>query len=112
MHRLVMTSEAYRMASVYENTDSSAADPENRWLWRYRTQRLEAEALRDTIMTVSGGIDLTVGGPPIFPHVPEGILKASAKGIWHNELERACRLAPQCLCLPPALTRVPLLRHV
>ena len=85
MHRLVMTSEAYRMASVYENIDNTAADPENRWLWRYRTQRLEAEALRDTIMTVSGGIDLTVGGPPIFPHVPEGILKASAKGIWYNE---------------------------
>ncbi len=85
MHRLIMTSEAYRMASAYESADNAAADPENRWLWRYRAQRLEAEALRDTIMTVSGGIDLTVGGPPIFPHVPEEILKASAKGIWRNE---------------------------
>ena len=37
-------------------------------------------------MTVSGGIDLTVGGPPVFPYVPEEILKASTeKGHWDNQ---------------------------
>ena len=85
MHRLLMTSEAYQMASAREDADSLAADPENRLLWKYRPQRLEAEVVRDAIMTVSGGIDLTVGGPPVFPHVPEAILAAQANGFWDNQ---------------------------
>ena len=83
LHRLLMTSEAYRMASSHHDEASAAADPENRLLWRYRPQRMEAEVLRDAIMTVSGGIDLTVGGPPVFPHIPEDILRTSGgKGLW------------------------------
>ena len=83
LHRLLMTSEAYRMASSHHDAASAAADPENRLVWRYRPQRLEAEALRDTIMTAGGGIDLTVGGPPVFPHIPEDILRTSGgKGLW------------------------------
>ena len=83
MHRLLMSSEAYQMAS--SNQTPVAADPDNQLLWRFRPQRLEAEVVRDTIMTVSGGIDLTVGGPPIFPYVPEEVLKTSEKGVWHNQ---------------------------
>ena len=83
LHRLMMTSEAYRMASSHHDAASAAADPDNRLLWRYRPQRLEAEVLRDAVMTVSGGIDLSVGGPPVFPHIPEDILRTSgAKGLW------------------------------
>ena len=83
LHRLLMTSEAYKMASSAADAASLELDPENRLLWRYRPQRLEAEALRDAIMTVSGGIDLAVGGPPVFPHVPEDILRTSGgKGLW------------------------------
>ena len=85
MHRLLMTSEAYQMASAHEDAGSRAADPENRLLWQYRPQRLEAEALRDAIMTVSGGIDLTVGGPPVFPHVSEDLLLAARNGYWDNQ---------------------------
>ena len=83
LHRLLMTSEAYRMTSSAADAAGAELDPENRLLWRYRPQRLEAEALRDAIMTVSGGIDLAVGGPPVFPHVPEDILRTSGgKGLW------------------------------
>ncbi len=83
MHRLLMTSEAYRMASSFPHEASAAADPENNLLWRYRPQRIEAEILRDAIMTVSGGIDLTVGGPPVFPHIPADILyQSDGKGFW------------------------------
>ena len=84
MHRLIMTSAAYQMASVFEDAGGAATDPENRYLWRFRTQRLEAEIVRDTIMAVSGGIDLTVGGPPVFPYVPEEILRSQLHGIWRN----------------------------
>ena len=86
MHRLLMTSEAYQMAASYRNDANSAEDPDNQLVWRYRPQRLEAEALRDSIMTVSGGIDLTVGGEPIFPFIPQEILEASqGKGHWDNQ---------------------------
>ena len=83
MHRLLMTSEAYRMASSFRHEASADADPENNLLWHYRGQRLEAEILRDAIMTVSGGIDLTVGGPAVFPHIPSDILfQSDGKGFW------------------------------
>ena len=83
MHRLLMTSEAYRMASSFRHEASADADPENNLLWHYRGQRLEAEILRDAIMTVSGGIDLSVGGPAIFPHIPSDILfQSDGKGFW------------------------------
>ena len=86
MHRLLMTSEAYQMASSYGSDPNSAADPDNQLVWRYRPHRLEAEALRDAIMTLSGGIDLTVGGEPIFPFIPPEILEASqGKGYWNNQ---------------------------
>ena len=86
MHRLLMTSEAYQMASANDDPVALATDPENQYLWRYRPQRLEAEVLRDAIMTVSGGIDLATGGKPIFPYVPDDILKTSeGKGHWDNQ---------------------------
>ncbi len=86
MHRLIMTSDAYQMTSAYENPDNLNNDLENRLLWRFRPQRLEAEALRDVIMATSGGIDLTIGGLPIFPYVPEEILAtAQAYGRWDNQ---------------------------
>ena len=85
MHRLMMMSEAYRMASAFEDASNMTADPQNRHLWRYRMQRLEAEIVRDAIMAVAGSIDLTVGGPPVFPFVPEEILKSQAHGRWDEQ---------------------------
>src|SRR5205823_836588 len=43
MHRLIMTSEAYQMASAYEDPADSERDPQNQYLWRFRAQRLAAE---------------------------------------------------------------------
>ena len=74
------------MTSANDDPAALVADPENQYLWRYRPQRLEAEALRDAIMTVSGEIDLTVGGKSIFPHVPDDILATSKiNGYWDNQ---------------------------
>ena len=84
MHRLIMTSEAYQMASEYNDAAGAKVDPEDTYLWRYRIQRLEGEIVRDNIMSVAGSIDLTMGGPAIFPHVEEESLKALFRGIWRN----------------------------
>ncbi len=88
LHRLIMTSEAYKMASAYENDSNAVADLENHLLWKYRSQRLEAEAIRDVMMASSGGIDLTVGGRPIFPFIPQEILDTAVLfGRWDNQAD-------------------------
>ena len=81
MQRLIMTSEAYQMASEYNDAASAKNDPEDTYLWRYRIQRLEGEIIRDNIMSVAGSIDLTMGGPAIFPHVDESFIKTLFRGI-------------------------------
>ena len=85
MQRLIMTSEAYQMASEYDDATSAKNDPEDTYLWRYRIQRLEGEIIRDNIMSVAGSIDLTMGGPAIFPHVDESFIKTLFRGIYRNQ---------------------------
>ncbi|MFO1482733.1 MAG: DUF1553 domain-containing protein [Verrucomicrobiaceae bacterium] len=62
MHRLIMNSKAYRQSSD-ANDAGLKADSGSRLLWRFPTRRIEAEPLRDTILAVSGVLDLTMGGP-------------------------------------------------
>ncbi|MFN0077101.1 MAG: DUF1553 domain-containing protein [Prosthecobacter sp.] len=62
MHRLIMNSAAYRQSST-ANEAGMKADSGARLLWRFPTRRIEAEPLRDTILAVSGVLDLTMGGP-------------------------------------------------
>ncbi len=61
MHRLIMLTNTYQMSSDYSPV-AAEQDPENRLRWRMDRRRLEAEAIRDAIMMVSGGLDLQMGG--------------------------------------------------
>lgn len=61
MHRTLMLSNTYRMSSQY-NAKAAEADPENELLWRMPRRRLEAEEIRDGIMSVSGALRLDMGG--------------------------------------------------
>jgi hypothetical protein len=67
MHRLLVTSSAYRMAS--ETTKASAAnvalDTDNVYYWRMNPRRMEAEEVRDSLLYVAGKLDLAQGGPDI-----------------------------------------------
>ena len=67
MHRLIVTSNTYRMQSWTdeENHLSRAADPDNRYLWRMNPRRMEAEVVRDSMLLVAGHLDTTMGGPEI-----------------------------------------------
>lgn len=62
MHHLIMNSAAYRQSSA-ANDAGLKADSGSRLLWRFPTRRIEAEPLRDSILAVSGVLDLTMGGP-------------------------------------------------
>src|SRR5262249_40507727 len=64
MHRLIVTSNTYRMASTSDPANA-ALDRDNQYLWRMASRRLEAEAVRDCIFYVAGRLDLTMGGPEI-----------------------------------------------
>ena len=68
MHRLMLLSSSYQMSSR-SSEESSRIDPENKWLQHVRVKRLEAEAIRDAVLTVSGSLDKTVGGPGIAPYI-------------------------------------------
>ncbi len=70
MHRLMVTSAAYRQASVGRGRESVSADPDNKLLWRMNRRRLEGEALRDAILAVSGKLSERGGGPSAYPELP------------------------------------------
>jgi hypothetical protein len=85
--KLMMTSETYQMASAFESSANAAIDPDNRYLWRFRPQRLDAEIIRDSMLTVGGNINLEIGGEPIFPFIPKDILTGQFRGKWENTPE-------------------------
>jgi len=62
LHRLIVNSATYRQASE-ARAECVAVDASSRWLWRFPPRRLEAEAIRDAILAVSGKLDLCSGGP-------------------------------------------------
>jgi hypothetical protein len=75
MHRLILSSEAYRRSSVHP--EGVAKDPENLRLGRMNRRRLEGEVLRDSLLAISGRLDLRMGGPGVFPPIPADVLKGS-----------------------------------
>ncbi len=87
INKLMMMSEAYQMASAFEHAGNSAIDVENRYLWRFRPQRLEAEIIRDSMLVAGGNINLQIGGEPIFPFIPADILVGQYRGKWENTPE-------------------------
>ena len=56
MHRLIMNSETYKLASSYAQTANLEKDPTNIHLWRFPLRRLEAEAIRDVILSAAAGL--------------------------------------------------------
>jgi hypothetical protein len=76
IHRLIVTSVAYRQGA--RGADAGAtADPENKLLWQYPRRRLDGEALRDSMLAVSGQLNPKAGGPSVFPELPAELQKAA-----------------------------------
>ncbi len=68
LHRLIVTSRAYRMASGGDEpsfAENRRKDPDNRYLWRYNARRMEAEIVRDCVLHVAGRLDEAMGGPDL-----------------------------------------------
>jgi hypothetical protein len=82
LHRLILSSESYRMASAYYDAASAEKDPENIQLWRYPVRRLDGEIIRDVMLSASGQINLEAGGPPFFPAIPKSVREGYRQGKW------------------------------
>ena len=75
LHRMIVTSSAYRQVSSRAAASTAqAVDPDNRLVWRMNLRRLDAESLRDAVITVSGQRNSEIGGPPVM-------LKATSDGM-------------------------------
>ena len=67
IHRLIVTSQAYRLSSSSAGADAEtlARDPDNQFYWRANPIRMEAQLVRDSLLHLAGELDLTRGGPSI-----------------------------------------------
>lgn len=67
LHRLIVTSNTYRMSSRIAATNSGniQRDPDNARLWRFPSRRMESEVIRDSLLHLAGELDLTRGGREI-----------------------------------------------
>lgn len=74
IHRLIVMSSTYRQQSLY-NTENSKIDSGNALLWRWPRRRLEAEAIRDSVLVASGELERTVGGISVPPERQEQDLR-------------------------------------
>lgn len=82
LHRQIVLSETY-MQSSDDREDVREKDRENQWLARQRRLRLDAELIRDVALAVSGLLAPQLGGPPVFPPIPDGVMsQGQVKRQW------------------------------
>ncbi len=89
IHREILHSRAWRQASRAETDDARGdwsrrleLDPENRLYSRQHRRRLEGEAIRDTMLSVAGGLNLKMGGPGVRPELPPEVTATLLKDQW------------------------------
>lgn len=90
MHRFIMTSEAYRMSSKADRSVALGKDESNELFWRQNSRRMEAEALRDSILATSGSLHQVKGGPGFYPSLPKEVHRtqdSEGKG-WQTSAPR------------------------
>lgn len=97
LHKLIVTSAAYRQASL-ANPAAEKIDANNTLLWRQNRRKLEAEAVRDSVLAVSGKLDLTMGGagwqdfviehPEHSPHYEYGLANPEDAKTWRRSIYR------------------------
>ncbi len=83
MHKLIMTSNAYRMSSQ-SNPKFIQQDANNDLFWRFNMRRLAAEEIRDSVLWITGKLNLKMGGPSVFPEVPKEVLATASRpgAVW------------------------------
>jgi hypothetical protein len=92
LQRMILLSNTYQQSSEFQ-AKAGEADPDNKLLWRYGRHRMEAEAIRDSMLSASGLLNPQMGGPGVFPPVPPGTISdlsaTAAAGGWKTEKDPA-----------------------
>ena len=88
LHSLIVNSAAYRMSSTMAGGEAAAAkDPENLYWWRRVPIRLESQLVRDSLLSLAGTLDPTMGGPPVLPAMQATSTRRSLY-FFHSNNER------------------------
>jgi hypothetical protein len=89
LHRLIVTSAAYRMSSSLAGAPPSnrQADPDNRYLWHMNAARMESQVVRDSLLYLAGDLDTTVGGPSVLLGQQE-VSRRRSLYFFHSAIER------------------------
>ncbi|MCA1684515.1 MAG: DUF1549 domain-containing protein [Planctomycetia bacterium] len=93
LHRVIMTSNAYRMSSR-PNPEALAKDPANDAFWRFDMRRLSAEEIRDSVLAASGTLSPKMYGPGVYPEIPAEVMAGQSqpgKGWGKSPPEEANR---------------------
>jgi len=87
--RLILSSNAYRTSTAW-NAEYGLKDPDDRLLWRMPYKRLEVEAIRDSILAISGHLNTKMFGPSVYPEIPPAALEGSSDPdkIWKASSEQ------------------------
>ena len=78
MHKLILMSQTWQMSST-PNETALKKDPLNNLFWRYDMRRLSAEEIRDSILNLTGELNLKMGGPSITPPLPKEVLASASR---------------------------------
>jgi len=79
MHRLILLSNTYRQSSERADAEAKKKDPENILLWKFNRRRLEAEEIRDAMLSVAGTLNLKMGGPSVIVPIDKELVNALYK---------------------------------
>jgi hypothetical protein len=87
LHKLIVTSNVYRLSSSTLNAEKNVAiDEANRYLWRMNPQRMQAQAVRDSLLSLASDLDTTMGGPPV-PIDQQDASRRRAMYFFHSHNE-------------------------
>ena len=86
LHRLILTSATWRQSSISNPPSSVSTDPDNRFISRTTTRRLDAEQIRDAILATTGELDLTAGGPSVDSAKPRRSIFTKVLRNTHDPL--------------------------
>ncbi len=110
MHRMMVTSAAYRQSALVDprnemHAKAAVADPSNKLLWHARRQRLTGEAIRDAVLQLAGDLDLRMYGPSAHPQLPDGL----GNYAWKPDPKSADRNRRSIYVIAKRNLRLPLL---
>jgi hypothetical protein len=92
MHRLMLTSNTYRQSTEHPEWKKYAEiDPNNRLLWRMNWLRLESEAIRDSILAISGDLQQSNGGPGVYLNIAPDVAEGFEFFKWFPSSEKEQR---------------------